>query len=243
MRPHLVFLLLLFWPSCGLWAESPKSIEESRSEETPKARGAFGAHLDYEEEAGRGRFRVVNVVPGGPSDQAGLQAGDIVTAVNGVPFRFRTSLQRHEAFLWLEPGDRVTFHVIREDETEKDIEILAEAMRPEHQRQWAEIIEKERQLEVVERVQSGANIEVRRTAEGELHYAMLEHPDIKAPGIKKFLELTWFFPPVFAELQPGDRIVLGPQPARPGVLINVGFSEAPDYIQERLHEIVAAGPP
>jgi carboxyl-terminal processing protease len=44
--------------------------------------GTVGLHL----EADDGELRVGSVTPGGPADQAGLRAGDIILAVDGMPF-------------------------------------------------------------------------------------------------------------------------------------------------------------
>jgi putative serine protease PepD len=52
------------------------------------------------------------VTPGSPGDQAGLRAGDVVTAIGGRPvtdlYSYTDALYAHK------PGDRVTVDVVRE---------------------------------------------------------------------------------------------------------------------------------
>jgi putative serine protease PepD len=58
-----------------------------------------------------GGVYVEAVVPGGPADQAGLQAGDVITELNGQP---ATSAQQIEALTLTEkPGDKVSVTYVR----------------------------------------------------------------------------------------------------------------------------------
>ncbi|HEV2310743.1 MAG TPA: PDZ domain-containing protein [Acidimicrobiia bacterium] len=72
-----------------------------------------GAYLGVETGAASGSqgVSVVNVVSGGPADQAGLKAGDVITAVNGTavssPAALAQQIQSHQ------PGDQVTITYTR----------------------------------------------------------------------------------------------------------------------------------
>jgi S1-C subfamily serine protease len=58
---------------------------------------------------------VGDVLPGSPADQAGLQPGDVITAVDGVPLQEESRLA--EILNSHKPGDQVTFEVLRENQT------------------------------------------------------------------------------------------------------------------------------
>ncbi len=70
---------------------------------------------------------VINVVPGGPADEAGIQPGDIVTDIGESQINQQTSFS--EALFNYEPGDTVDILVIRDGE-EMKIEITF-SERPE----------------------------------------------------------------------------------------------------------------
>jgi 2-alkenal reductase len=58
---------------------------------------------------------VVNVVPDGPADTAGIQAGDVITAVAGVDIESVSGLT--ELLFEHHPGDSVDFTILRDGET------------------------------------------------------------------------------------------------------------------------------
>ncbi len=64
---------------------------------------------------------VIEVSPGTPADEAGLQEGDVITAINGEAIEGRTSLL--DLLLQYAPGDTVTLSVER-DGTAQEIEIV-----------------------------------------------------------------------------------------------------------------------
>ena len=57
------------------------------------------------------------VITGGPADQAGLQEGDILTAIDGQPID--ATHQLDVTLLQHEPGDQVELSVLRGDQTLK----------------------------------------------------------------------------------------------------------------------------
>jgi S1-C subfamily serine protease len=56
---------------------------------------------------------IVEVVPGGPAERAGVQVGDVVVAFGGVPTPTAAALG--EAIRSHDPGERVEFDVVRQD--------------------------------------------------------------------------------------------------------------------------------
>lgn len=82
-------------------------------------RRAF-AGLVLEEIRGDEGVRIRRVVPGGPADDAGLERGDVITAVDGQSMRsvddVRAALENKS------PGDEVTF-TVRRDNQEEDIDV------------------------------------------------------------------------------------------------------------------------
>jgi S1-C subfamily serine protease len=61
---------------------------------------------------------VAGIVPGAPSERAGLKAGDVILAVNGLPVTDRGKL--YESLWNHQPGSFITFQVFR-DTTTRDI--------------------------------------------------------------------------------------------------------------------------
>ena len=71
----------------------------------PELAAAFG--ID-----GRGGAVLVNIVPGSQADKAGLQAGDVVTGINGKPVRDASDLRNRIALMRV--GDPVKLEVVRD---------------------------------------------------------------------------------------------------------------------------------
>jgi hypothetical protein len=71
----------------------------------------LGSVPDMASDAATG-LRLTAVTPGSPGDQAGLRAGDVVTAIGGTPvkdlYSYTDALYAHK------PGDRVTVEVVRD---------------------------------------------------------------------------------------------------------------------------------
>jgi membrane-associated protease RseP (regulator of RpoE activity) len=83
----------------------------------------IGVQLD--ESSGEAGARVREVSPGGPAEQAGLRAGDLIVAVNGTKVRGEAPAGRVVELLHdLKPGDRVDLQVSRDGRT-RDIAVTA----------------------------------------------------------------------------------------------------------------------
>ncbi len=71
-----------------------------------------------------GQVQVVNVVPGGPAEDAGLQQGDVITSVNGEAVDSAQALV--DTISGMAPGDEVTLSVTSNGETRDVTVTLAE---------------------------------------------------------------------------------------------------------------------
>ena len=71
---------------------------------------------------------IAKVQVGGAADKAGLQAGDIITAINGITIR--NSLELTHQLFKLKPGDRVTVSYFRAEENYTTETILGEISSP-----------------------------------------------------------------------------------------------------------------
>lgn len=106
-------------------------LEEDSDVEPPRLLGRGFAGLVLVEETDGGGVRVEEVLPGSPADDAGLEEGDVITAVDGLPVdtveAVRTAIVRKE------PGDEMTFS-LRRDGGEEDMTVALGA-RPGRQPQ------------------------------------------------------------------------------------------------------------
>ena len=64
-----------------------------------------------------GGLFVAGVVAGGPAEKAGLQAGDIITSIDGQPAT--SNIQLQEVTLTKNPGETVDLEYLRNGKTEK----------------------------------------------------------------------------------------------------------------------------
>jgi len=89
-------------------------------------RRAF-AGLVLAEDPDGGGVRITEVVPGGPADEAGLEKGDVITAVDGLPVFALERIVPWPPFIPdvlanKNPGDQVTF-TVRRDGQEQDVTV------------------------------------------------------------------------------------------------------------------------
>lgn len=102
------------------------NLAGAQDEATPEAAQPFLGVILAEEENGA---RVEDVVPGGPADEAGLQVGDIITAVGGEDVTADTArdvLAQHAV------GDTITLDVTRDGESlSLEVTLAARPSEPE----------------------------------------------------------------------------------------------------------------
>lgn len=78
-----------------------------------RPRALIGVQLDNS--SGQAGARVREVSPGGPADRAGVRAGDLIVAVNGMDVRGTDPAKRvFELLHGVKPGDKVDLKVLRE---------------------------------------------------------------------------------------------------------------------------------
>ncbi len=92
--------------------------------------GYLGVVADDRMDAGKG-VRIVQVIPGSPAEQSGLQADDLVTAVAGKPVRSMDDLARILSPMVV--GSRVTFEYKRDRKTQ-ELEVTLGRRPPEGER-------------------------------------------------------------------------------------------------------------
>jgi S1-C subfamily serine protease len=81
--------------------------------------------IQLDDSSGKAGARVREVSPGGPAEQAGVRAGDLVVAVNGTDVRGREPVARVVQLLRdVKPGDKVDLQVLR-DGTTRDLIAIA----------------------------------------------------------------------------------------------------------------------
>jgi putative serine protease PepD len=100
-------------PSDKVLAELPQ-LRTGGGSSTPSSGGAY---LGVAVEDGTGGAVLAQVVPGGAAATAGLQAGDVVTAVDGTQVGSADDLQ--SAIAAHKPGDKVTITVTRDGQQHK----------------------------------------------------------------------------------------------------------------------------
>jgi S1-C subfamily serine protease len=81
--------------------------------------------IQLDDSSGKAGARVREVSPGGPAEQAGVRAGDLVVAVNGTDVRGREPVARVVQLLRdVKPGDKVDLQVLQ-DGTTRDLIAIA----------------------------------------------------------------------------------------------------------------------
>lgn len=109
MLRWLVGLLLIALPQ-------PVSVAVAKSvakDELPRVYLGHATDCHDEPNTGRTWLEVTQVVPGSPSERAGLATGDQIVAFNGVSFRFKTDGHKMRSLSWIEPNVPLQLSVIR----------------------------------------------------------------------------------------------------------------------------------
>ncbi|NNC65644.1 MAG: PDZ domain-containing protein [Gammaproteobacteria bacterium] len=103
-------------------------IDFTRSFGVMERRAVLGIGIEDDENG----VRVVGVTPGGGADEAGIQTGDIVTAMDGAELVSGNGGSASEVLIAqmgnVDPGDTVVLTVVRDGES-SDVEIEAQAPR------------------------------------------------------------------------------------------------------------------
>lgn len=85
------------------------------------AKGWLG--IDTEKDEATGAYRVTQVAPGSPAEQAGFQAGDVLVAFNGIPVKDKERIKAAKASIGV--GSQVTWTVARAGAEQKLAATLA----------------------------------------------------------------------------------------------------------------------
>jgi membrane-associated protease RseP (regulator of RpoE activity) len=113
-------ILMGVWFAGALVARAQNEPEAPPLPQAPKAevpgppagaeRGYLGAVVDDREDRGRG-VRILQIIPGGPAEKAGLSKGDLITGVGGI--RVRQVADFGGVLDQVIPGNTLTFEVLR----------------------------------------------------------------------------------------------------------------------------------
>ncbi|MEM9596845.1 MAG: PDZ domain-containing protein [Acidobacteriota bacterium] len=79
--------------------------------ENLKERGWVGIQIDKNE---KGTWAIAHVVPKSPAFRAGIQPGDVLVAVDGVPYKKGNWNKLEKAYAGMRPGRTVTYTVKRD---------------------------------------------------------------------------------------------------------------------------------
>lgn len=90
----------------------PPAAEAPAAAET----GYLGIIADDRRDAGKG-IRVLDMIPAGPAEKAGLKTGDLVQAIDGRPVGTMNDFGR--ALLGIPAGGKLTFDVLRDGQTQR----------------------------------------------------------------------------------------------------------------------------
>lgn len=189
----------------------------------------LGLNVTYQDDpaARAGRMTIVAVYPDSPAAAAGLRVGDVITRVNGVPFRFQdwtVTVASGGPFTWVAPGDRVRCTFVRGGRTE-NLEIVAAALPPgfaEERRKHREKLVERRGPEVFDALaKKGALLRVeKKSASSPLAVAADGLAPDDAAALAHFFD-TSRLRLLFTQLQPGQtmklRLSLQPGSAEPKV--------------------------
>ena len=96
-----------------------------------KGRGWVGIEMDD----AAGRLTVTRVVPGSPAESAGLRSGDVLVALNGVPFGKENEAKVKASYKAMTPGAKITYTVQREGK-DREVEVTLGKLPPEVLAQW-----------------------------------------------------------------------------------------------------------
>jgi predicted metalloprotease with PDZ domain len=79
-----------------------------------ESRGWVGINMEPDEETGL--VTLTKIIPGSPAEQAGLQQGDALLSLNGIPYDKENKKNLKEEYKTFKPGDSITYLVKRQGE-------------------------------------------------------------------------------------------------------------------------------
>jgi C-terminal processing protease CtpA/Prc len=91
-----------------------------------KDSGWVGVELERKEDD-YGPMTVTKIIEGSPAEGAGIQIGDVLVAINGIPLQEGNREKLSEARAASKPGQSVTW-TIRRDQEKRDVQITLGAM-------------------------------------------------------------------------------------------------------------------
>lgn len=98
-----------------------------------KNTGWIGVELDVDEASGL--FKVERVVPDSPAEAAGIKAGDVLYAMNGIKLGEENEKALKKAKQGLRPGSSVTY-TIKRDGYDRDVKLTLAPMPTDVMAKW-----------------------------------------------------------------------------------------------------------
>jgi predicted metalloprotease with PDZ domain len=121
----LLAVTLLLAPTSALADKKPCGEDAdlcvTKMLEKIRQKGWIGIELDWPEEGGPPT--VTRVLPDSPAEAAGLAAGDVLLAMNGLAYSDENAKQVKKAYYKLVPGDTLVYTVGRGG-SEREVEVL-----------------------------------------------------------------------------------------------------------------------
>lgn len=190
----------------------PSALELSRSSEE---QGFLGFQFVYEESPDTlpyGAFKVLDLYPGGSAEKAGLERGDRIVKVNGVPFRFADDVQVLRAFEWVTRGERIVVEALRGGR-KVELELTAAPFPAELARtvaETAERIELQRRYRVLRQLAVGDGLVLSILRDAKTQELEILNSDLSEEAVADLKQLLShsLFAGLLESLEPGSKIEL-----------------------------------
>lgn len=224
---------LLVVTACGLGTAVAADSDEPRCHQRPGRIGYSGTSSAYQVEGDVGALLVRKVTPASPAAVAGLEAGDLVVAIDGRPLRYGDTFElAHAVGVW-RPGDVLEFTVQRREDLRTVSVTLAEPS-PEWEGEYLRWVE---HLEIEERPEGWAML-ARLTANGpveitfrrELSCLLRAEIRGRSTPLPLTLAAAMRIVPALDRLRPGDGLTLSVQVS--GNALRADPVRLPPYLDE-----------